>query len=155
MSLKKVEQVKADKGFKLPDIIVYVAVLALVAVLFVVIFVTRDDSPLKGIRIYVRNEIVYDYDFKEGQRTLNGAYVQIISEDDTAVVLRINTGDGDYNKVHINKKGSVRVTEANCGKNDCVYTPELKNSGGMIYCSPHRMKIIPFDFDIDDGTIII
>ena len=155
MSLKKVEQVKADKGFKLPDIIVYVAVLALVAVLFVVIFVTRDDSPLKGIRIYVRNEIVYDYDFKEGQRTLNGAYVQRISEDDTAVVLRINTGDGDYNKVYINKKGSVRVTEANCGKNDCVYTPELKNSGGIIYCSPHRMKIIPFDFDIDDGKIII
>ena len=155
MSLKKVEQVKADKGFKLPDIIVYVVVLALVAVLFVVIFVTRDDSPLKGIRIYVKNEIVYEYDFKEGQRALNGAYTQIIGQDDNAIILRITTGDGDYNIVRIDKKGSVKVTEANCGKNDCVYTPELKDSGGMIYCSPHRMKIVPFDFDIDDGTIII
>ena len=63
MSLKKVTQVKADKGFKLPDLIIYCALLVLVAVTFIVVFTTRDDSPLKGIRIYVKSEIVYEYDF--------------------------------------------------------------------------------------------
>ena len=155
MSLKKIEQVKADKGFKLSDLFVYAAIVTLVVVLFIVIFATRDDSPLKGIRIYVKNEIVYEYDFGDGQRMLNGNYTEVISNDEKTVVLKINTGGNDYNIVHIDKEGSVKVTEANCGKNDCVYTPELKNSGGVIYCSPHRMKIVPFDYALDDGNIII
>ena len=155
MSLKKVNQVKADKGFKIFDLIIYGVVIALVVVLFVVIFFTSDNSPLKGIRIYVRNEIAYEYDFDKGQRTLNGNFTEIVSQNDDEVILRINTGDGDYNIVRIDRKGSVKVTEANCGKNDCVYTPEIKNSSGVIYCSPHRLRIVPFDFDIDDGNIII
>ena len=155
MSLKKVTQVKADKGFKLPDLIIYCALLVLVAVTFIVVFTTRDDSPLKGIRIYVKSEIVYEYDFKNGQRTINGKFTQIISQDDDLIVLKITTGGDGYNLVQVNKKGTVKVTEANCGKNDCVYTPQIKNSSGIIYCSPHKVKIVPYDFDVDDSDIII
>ena len=51
MSLKKVRQTKADKGFKIWDLIVYGAIIALAVVLFIVVFTTRDTSPLSGIRI--------------------------------------------------------------------------------------------------------
>ena len=54
MSLKKIEQVKKDKGFKLFDLIIYGVVAVLVAVLFIVVFTTRDASPLTGVRIYLR-----------------------------------------------------------------------------------------------------
>ena len=50
MSLKKIEQVKADKGFKIFDLIVYAVIIVSVAVAFTVLFTVRDDSPLSGIR---------------------------------------------------------------------------------------------------------
>ena len=63
MSLKKIEQVKADKGFKIWDLVIYGVVLALTAVLFVVIFTTRNTDPLTGVEITVRGEIVFEYEF--------------------------------------------------------------------------------------------
>ena len=44
MSLKKVEQVKADKGFKIWDLIIYGVIAVTVAVLFIVIFATKDEA---------------------------------------------------------------------------------------------------------------
>ena len=52
MSLKKIEQVKRDRGFKIPDLIVYGAVIVAVIVSFVVIFTTKNSDPLTGIRVY-------------------------------------------------------------------------------------------------------
>ena len=45
MSLKKIEQVKKDKGFRLFDLIIYGVIVLTVAVLFIVIFTTRDTDP--------------------------------------------------------------------------------------------------------------
>lgn len=156
MALRKVEQVKADKGFKIWDLIIYGAVIVIVAVLFITIFAVRDTSPFRGIRVVYVNDVIYEYDFENGREvSRNEKYVEITENDDGKLILKVNTGGGDYNVIQINKNGSVKMIEANCGKKDCVYTPELKDNNGIIYCSPHRLKIIPYDFDIDDGKIII
>ena len=63
MSLKKVEQVKVDKGFKIWDLLIYGLVAVIVAVLFIVVFVTRDESPLTGVRVFVQGEVVFEYEF--------------------------------------------------------------------------------------------
>ncbi len=67
MSLKKVSQVKADKGFKIWDLIVYGAIVIIIAVIFIAVFVTKDAGPLKGIRIYSAENLVFEYDFTSGE----------------------------------------------------------------------------------------
>lgn len=152
MSLKKIEQAKSDRGFKIWDLVIYGGVILLAAALFIAVFLSRDTSPLKGIRISVKNEVVYEYDFKKGEISRTEA-VEIISDDGDLIVLDISAGGG-YNRVEINKNGWVRITSADCSSRDCVYTPKIADNGGVIYCRPHNLKIVPFDYDLDNGTLI-
>ena len=48
MSVKKIEELKNDKGFKKTDVLVYGALVLLIAVFLTVALVLRDDTPLKG-----------------------------------------------------------------------------------------------------------
>ncbi len=57
MSLKKVKEVKKDKGFKLFDLIIYGVIAVFVAVLFTVIFTTQNKTPIAGVRICVAAEV--------------------------------------------------------------------------------------------------
>lgn len=156
MALKKVEQVKADKGFKIWDLIVYGAILLIVVVLFIAIFAVRDTSPFKGVRVVLANEVVYEYDFENGKQvSCNFDVVEITEDDESHIDLKVRYGDNGYNCIRINKSGSVKMTDADCDKRDCVYSPEVKDNNGVIYCSPHRLKIIPYDFDMDNGNIIM
>ena len=52
MSLKKIEQVKEDKGFRLFDLIIYGIIVLTVAALFIAVFATRNTDTLTGVRIY-------------------------------------------------------------------------------------------------------
>ena len=46
MSLKKVREVKSDRGFKIFDLLVYGIIAALIVALFVTLFAVKDRSPL-------------------------------------------------------------------------------------------------------------
>lgn len=189
MSLKKVTEVKADKGFKIRDLAVYGAVILIIAVIFIAVFVTRDTSPLKGVKIYTDEVLVFEYNFTNGEyKNYAPQSVDIIekplvilsegfarrfacrntsanltewSQSDSeeppaenSLKIKI-TANGGYNVVEINiKERAVKVTEADCGKRDCVYTAAITNSSGMIYCSPHKLRILPYDFEADDNIII-
>ncbi len=154
MSLKKVSQVKADKGFKICDLIVYFAIVIIIAVIFIAVFVTKDAGPLKGIRIYSAENLVFEYDFTSGEyKNLSPETVTAESGENKLVIKIIS--NGGYNVACIDtKERTVKVIEADCGKRDCVYTAAITDSGGMIYCSPHRLRILPFDFETDDNIII-
>ena len=152
MSLKKVGEVKADKGFKIWDLIIYGAVILLAAVLFIVVFTTRDTSPLKGIKIYVGNEVVFDYSFEEGAYT-SSKYAEILSETEEELTVKIITEGNGYNTVVIEKGGAANVTEANCRTKDCVYTAKIVNNSGAIYCWTHGLKILPYGYDSDNGNL--
>lgn len=155
MSLKKIDEVKADKGFKLLDIIIYGIIIAIVAALFITLFATRDEGALRGIRIYVRSVAVFEYDFSNGSyNVLEDAFITV--EEGTPLTVRVNTADGGYNLVQMDPvERTVKVVEADCGRLDCVYTPAISDNNGIIYCSPHFMRILPYDFENDDGYIIM
>lgn len=156
MSLKKIEQVKADKGFKIWDLIVYGAIIVLVVALFITVFAVRDTGPFKGIRVVFANDVIYEYDFENGKEvSRKSEFVETVEENGEKLVLKVVFPDGGYNVIRIDKSGSVKMTEANCGKKDCTFMPAIKDNNGFIYCSPHRLKIIPYDFDIDDGNVRI
>lgn len=159
MSLKKVTEVKADKGFKIRDLAVYGAVILIIAVIFIAVFVTRDTSPLKGVKIYTDEVLVFEYNFTNGEYKNYAPQSVILSDSEESSAensLKIKiTANGGYNVVEINtKERAVKVTEADCGKRDCVYTAAITNSSGMIYCSPHKLRILPYDFEADDNIII-
>lgn len=155
MSLKKIGQVKADKGFKIWDLIIYGVIIALVAALFIAVFATRDDSPLRGIRIYSKGEAVFEYSFQSGKYEQLSQSVEITAEEGDGVLLVTVKSDVGYNKVEIKKSGSVRVTDADCKNRDCVYSMEIKDNGGIIYCSPHGLRIVPYDFQSDGPEVIV
>lgn len=154
MSLNKVTEVKADKGFKIRDLAVYGAVILIIAVIFIAVFVTRDTSPLKGVKIYTDEVLVFEYNFTNGEYKNSSLETVTVTPAENSLKIKI-TANGGYNVVEINtKERTVKVTEADCGKRDCVYTAAITNSSGMIYCSPHKLRILPYDFEADDNIKI-
>lgn len=150
MSLKKTIEVKADKGFKIFDLIVYGLVIILAITLFVVVFFTKDRGKLKGIEIYCLNEIIFDYNFEKNEYKKSDK-VEILSEDSETIKIKIIVKDYQ-NIVQINRNGgSVKMLAANCRTKDCVYTPEMKDNSGSIFCQSHSIKIVPYGYSIDNG----
>lgn len=149
MSLKKTQQVRADRGFKIFDLIIYCLVIVIAATLFLVVFFTKDTSKLKGIKIYHLNEVVFDYNFesKEYKKTDK---TQVIFEDSEIIRIKITVKNA-YNEVEIKRSGEVKMLEANCRTKDCIYTPKITNNSGSIFCQSHTLKILPYSYSIDNG----
>ncbi len=152
MSLKKIQQVKKDRGFKIADLIVYGAILLLVAATFLAVFIPRDNSPLAGVRACVGSKVLFEYDFEKGEYSSFSADVTVSGGEVLSVRIEVN---GGYNVLEINKsKRTAKIVEADCRGKDCVHTPAISDNSGIIYCSPHGLKIVPFGLK-EDNTVII
>ncbi|MDE6504274.1 MAG: NusG domain II-containing protein [Clostridia bacterium] len=152
MSLKKVKQVKQDKGFRLFDLIIYGAAVVLVAVLFIVIFTTQNKDPISGVRIYVSAEVVFEYEFGGQPSYKDGLEVKEDAEGLTVTV----RGDKGYNVVYIDKQAkTVKVTDADCRGKQCVYFAAIDDNSKLIYCSPHALRIEPLINDFNNPDIIM
>lgn len=155
MSLKKVAQAKEDKGFTKADLVVYAVLAVLIAVVFLVVFISRDGSPMTGVCIYVKYDAVFSCDFTNGSYEILDDCVSVEEGEGGVLLVRVEAGGG-FNLVEIDRNApSVKVTEADCGRLDCVYTSAIVDNSGIIYCSPHGLRILPYDavFE-DDGTIL-
>ena len=147
MALKKIEQVKKDRGFKLFDIIIYGAIILLVVALFIAVFTTRDTSPLTGVKITHKAQIVLEYEFDGGFKTLSDQIE--VEENDKGITVTIRYKD-EYNIIYINKsKKTVKINKANCKGKQCLYFGEIKNNNGCIICEPHGLYIEPLKSDFD------
>ena len=139
--LKKIEQVKQDRGFKLFDIIIYGAVIVIVAVLFIVVFTTRNTDPLTGVKVTYKAQVVFEYEFDGGIK--KQSELVEVKEDDKGITLTIRSNN-DYNVIYINKSAkTVKMKDANCRSKQCLYYSEIKNNSGYIICDPHGIKIEP------------
>lgn len=159
MSLKKIQQIKADKGFKIWDLLVYGVIVLLVAALLLSFFLTADRSPAEGIRITYRGETVFEYVYGDDTyRILSEDNIEILSDTADKLTLDFYTdGKEGYNRVVIDKANkTAKVTEADCSaRKDCVYMPAVADHSTFIVCMRHSMKIEPLDpVTVDDGTIL-
>ena len=154
MALKKIEQVKKDRGFRLFDIIIYGAVIVIVVVLFIVLFTTRNTGSLSGIRITAKAQVVFEYDFGE-DRTLLVADGVTYEKAGSSITVTI-VSDGDKNVVLINTdKKTAKMIEANCKGKQCMYFAEMNDNSDFIYCSPHGLMVEPLFQDLDEPYIPI
>ncbi len=153
MSLKKIEQVKRDRGFKIPDLIVYGAVIVAVIVSFVVIFTTKNSDPLTGIRVYSGAQIVFEYEF--GERPTYSENVTV-EENGAGITVKVNDGDGGFNVIYIDKTArTAKIVDANCKGKDCAYFAPIDDNNKIIYCSPHGLRVEPLFRDLDSPDIIM
>lgn len=156
MSLKKTQQLKNDRGFKPADLIIYGIIVLLVAAAFIWVFASRDSAPLSGFTVYVGNTRVFEYDFTRNKyAVLPADGVEVETEEGANLTVTVRQAAG-YNVLEVDVSAkSVRVVQADCGRGDCVFTPAVRDNSGIIYCSPHRLRIVPFNFDDYNGDILI
>lgn len=153
MSLKKIEQVKKDKGFKIFDLIVYGAIVLCVAITFIVILTTKNNDPLSGIRIYSGTQIVFEYEF--GERPTHSENVEV-EENEMGLTVKVNCANGGFNIIYIDKAArTAKVTDANCKGKDCAYFAPIDDNNKIIYCSPHALRVEPLYRDLNSPDIII
>lgn len=151
MALKKIEQTKQDKWFRLFDLIIYGAIIVAVVVLFIVLFTTRDTSSLTGVRITVKSEVVFEYEFGKEYRKLSDNIE--VEEDKNGITVTIRSGD-DFNEVYIDlDKKTAKMSGANCRGKHCLYFSAMENNSQFITCSPHSVKIEPLFRNLDDPVI--
>ena len=149
MSLKRVEQVKKDKGFRLWDLLIYGLLAVLIVVLFCVFVFPRSKSRIDTISI-VRGfaneaETVFSYSFlTDTYEVINEQAITVDENTQTTLKLTFHgKHEGDYNIIVIDKENcTVDVTEANCPALDCVHSPALKDNSSLpIICSTHEMIV--------------
>ena len=156
MSLKKVAEVKKDRGFKIWDLTIYGTVLLLAAALFIAVFATRNTDPLSGVRISVRDgvfseyKVVFEYGFGGEPNILDTEAVET-EDKDGILKVTVKTGAHGYNIIEIDKKArTATVTDANCKSRRCVYTPAITDNNRDIHGDTHGLKVEPFSFNIDN-----
>ena len=161
MSLNRGGQAKKDGCFKTWDILIYGVILRAVAALFPADTCGYNRSAPGGVEVYYNNNLAFSYDFDSDEYSV--LLPQNIAVSDGADELEITfcTDGGsaeehtDYNVILIDKSArTVRVTESDCSnRRDCVYTPAITDTSGMITCTPHRLVIMPSGYFGSDDTI--
>ena len=157
MSLKKIEQVKAGKWFKIWDLLVYGLLAGVIVALILVFALAQKGSGLDGVSISYKGERVASFSFTDNELDiLHSDYIEITEEGEECILLTFYTeGKKGYNTIEINKKEkSVKVTASNCSTHkDCVYSSPVKGTRSVpILCTPHALSIAPLTV-YDDGTI--
>lgn len=141
----RIRSVKTSQYFKKWDLVVYGAILAIIAVCFCVAFIPKK-APLERVEIYYQEKLIYIYEFsdgngimlKEGENYVKTAVIQ----DKTEVEISTSIG---YNKLIIDKNG-VKMTESDCSlRADCVNVcGKIEKGGQAIFCLPNEIKVIGY-----------
>lgn len=159
MAIKKIEQIKKSKWFRVWDLIVYGVLAVVIAALFLIVFLTKDGSAPNGFKISCDGRVVFTYSFTDdGYEILSVVNIVVEEESAERLLLTFYTDDGKgYNEIEVDKaERTVKVTDANCSTHkDCAYTPAIKDGSSAIVCPPHGMLIQPLGAASDDGDIII
>ena len=154
-TVTNVQNAKKDKPFKVLDVMVYLCVLLLILTLFFVFVFDVDNTQLQVINVIdietgetlfvynvTRNEYLINTD------NINGWQVQVtdIKNGVEVTLTREIRGEQRMNVVHITRGRTPSVVMHNsvCGRTkDCVRTfSAITRSGGVITCSPNRLKIV-------------
>ena len=153
MSLEKVRQVRSGRFFRPADLIIFGIIAAAAIALFILFFAIKKDGGLEGVRIFVRDEVVFEYSFESDEYKVFSSCAEVVNGEKLTV--NITTEEGG-NLVEIDRAArSVRVVSADCRSRDCVYSPPLTGADGFICCMPHHMRILPFGYKDDGKTVII
>jgi hypothetical protein len=163
MAIKKIEQVKADKGFKIFDLVAYAVIIVAILIMFIAFVFTADKSALTTVKIsFIKNwetVTVFTYDFDSGEyNVLSAENIEICEETEERITLYfyVDESKNEYNEIVIDKSEKcVWVEDANCNNKTCKSFGKLKTKNQVITCSPHGYMVIePNDYKVSGSEII-
>lgn len=154
-TLSNVRNAKKDKPFKIGDLLVYLAVILVIAVLFVVFVFDSDGNQIQTVNAVddQTGETLFTYNLQRNEYTVNdsnsGGWTVQVTTLPNGVSVRLSktvNGDEHFNEFTVTRgrNASVKMTDSLCGfHRDCVQTfPAITRSGGAIVCSPNRLKVV-------------
>ncbi len=162
MSVKKIKEVKAEKGFKILDIAVYASLVAVIIALFIWFVFTADRSALNGVAVkFVSDDgeaTAFTYSFANDEyEVFYKDNIKVVSDDGKELVIRFFLTDEntDYNEIVIDKEErSARVRAADCANKDCILYGKLTDNSRSLTCKPHAHMIVePFGFKVSGDEI--
>ena len=144
MVKKDVLKIRNSKPFYPFDLIIY-CVLALVVITAVLtVFFTGEQSENIGVYILFDNETAAEYRFSEGKPTIKSGFENHFSVKDDGIYFYPDENSPErYNLIILDGENkTVYIKDATCAGHDCE-TQKITESGGFIYCAPHKLKIVP------------
>ena len=157
MSIAKIRQEKENKIFKRWDILVYAIILILIAVLFLTLFLTKDNSGLDGFKVSYDGDIIYTYNFSTKEEQKEDKYIDILERSDSILKIRVHLSDleHDYNIIQVNlQERVITVIDADCSVSKDCTNMKIKSMSDTIICVPHKLIIEPIgNGKIEEPTI--
>lgn len=142
--MNRAHQIRKNKPFALGDVVVYACLAVVIALLFV-LFLGRTQNATQGVKVEIRGEEVYRYEFGIGGSVVEGVSASIEeSREDNTLYIRIKTEYG-YNVICIDDEQKlVWMFDADCSRRkDCTHMFALGDGGEVILCLPHFLRIVP------------
>ena len=159
MSLKKIEQIKVEKPFKIFDLIIYGCVILIIVALLLVFFFNKGEK-IKGVTVNYNGVAVFSYDFEKDENiVLDSSKISVEQNNENNLLVRffLNEDKTAYNVIEINKaECKIKVIDTDCSlRKDCYHTAAISNDNGFITCTPHKLDILPYGYKKgqDNGII--
>ena len=157
MSINNIKQEKENKIFKKWDILVYAILLVLIVVLFLVVFISKDDSKIEGFEMSYKNNKILTYDFQKDSFDYNSEFIEINEcENGYIILFYLDDKKTDFNKIQVNTQDKcVVVLDASCSTSKDCTSMSIKKISDTIICVPHSLIIKPLgSSNIEDNIVI-
>lgn len=141
-------KIKAYKPFEFNDIFLYSFILLLVVVLFLCFVILPQTKQAVGFSIEINDKNIFSFDYSTYEYIIETDYSNYIDIDKerNTITIYLNDERTEFNRLVFNTdKKVVKMLESTCSKTkDCLYEPEISKTG-IIYCAPHKLKVLPIN----------
>lgn len=135
---------KNKKPFERGDVFLYSLVFALIIILLCLFVIFPKQKNSAGFKVYKGESLVLTYTYGNNLKVSFNWQDSVHYDENSSTITIFFENGKEFNKLIINEsKKSVKMLESTCSDSkDCVHSPAI-SSGGMIYCAPHDLKILP------------
>lgn len=148
MQSERIEKIKSKKPFEFNDVFVYLALFLIILGLFFAFVFFPTSSTSQGFEVYKGQQKVLTYYFDSDTLSISSDFSSVVQvENQTggkSICVYTNQNKTGYNLIFIDLVNkSVKITQSTCSaSHDCTLMPAIKG-GGVIYCAPHELSIVP------------
>ena len=144
MKNRSISEVRKSKAFYIQDIIVYLTILVLTAVLLCVFLLPNDSYTLESIDVFYKDYKIFYYDFSSKNWQINSDFADNITINTESEVIFVKISIENGNNILKIGDGFVKMEDADCSVLPiCVnnFSP-IEKGGDVIVCMPHHIKVV-------------
>jgi hypothetical protein len=146
------EKIKRTKPFEKSDIFIYLALVIVIAILFIFFVIIPTVKKPNGFAVYKNGKTVLTFSLDDKKLEILSDFIALTDVDENengiTIIVYENADKLGYNTIYIDKKNrTAKVIDSNCSNSkECVHSPTISNTGA-IFCAPRGLKITPISGD--------